>query len=83
MEKGYRPISPPPATPTPLKAYQMEMRVGCSARVKYIEVINMKAGSAIASNAPDKMRRESRPAKFLAAACAINRAPHMKMLKAK
>jgi hypothetical protein len=61
----------------------MEMRVGCSARVKYIDVINMKAGSAMASNAPDKIRRASSPAKFFAAACAIKRAPHMKMLNAK
>lgn len=41
---------------------------------------HMNAGSAIASNAPDKTRKAARVAKFFDAAWHINNAPHMKML---
>lgn len=41
----------------------------------------MKAGSAIASKAPDRIRRAARAVKLREAAWHISRAPHMKMLK--
>jgi hypothetical protein len=48
-----------------------------------MEVMSIKAGSAMASNAPERIRRARRPAKLFAAACVMRRAPHMKILKAK
>tara|TARA_R110002060_G_scaffold77966_1_gene90278 strand:- start:17 stop:439 length:423 start_codon:yes stop_codon:yes gene_type:complete len=47
----------------------------------YIDVINIKAGSAIASNAPESIRSAASEAKFFAAACAIKRTPHINILK--
>lgn len=67
----------------PLKAYHAAIRDGCSARVKYMDVMSIKAGSAMASNAPDKTLSARRPPKLFAAAWAMRRAPHMKMLKAR
>lgn len=43
----------------------------------------MKAGSAIASKAPDRILRAAKDAKFFAPACAINNTPHIKMLNAR
>jgi hypothetical protein len=48
-----------------------------------MDTISMKAGSAMASKAPERTRMAARAPKLGAAASHMSRAPHMKMFAAR